>query len=264
MGKQPLCASPVRGCDESCLTKANIIPVLEKTARRLLRDMSEPVWPFAVMQIKAQQISHLVCGLARKKCSETWGTFWTWTGEKITTLITWRTEEWRKEVGDIPPSKVRNDLRSTRQTLALFRGQPAERWGVVRKSLSERYNAILSWNWNSNIEAKLTSSRSGVVQVQKGRWTHWRRREQRRLSACSGCQCWKAGSASTATIHELMLYLPRVLFPGLKRESWGRWGEGGGRDWEREREREREREKEMGGVTREKEKRKTEIDRQSQ
>ena len=31
-----------------------------------------------------------------------------------------------KEAADIPPSKVENDLCSTRQILALFRGQP---WG---------------------------------------------------------------------------------------------------------------------------------------
>ena len=37
-----------------------------------------------------------------------------------------RKEEWRKEAADIPPSKAENDLCSTRQILALFRGQP---WG---------------------------------------------------------------------------------------------------------------------------------------
>ena len=43
--------------------------------------------------------------------------------------------------------KAENDLCSTRQILALFRGQPwetAERWGGARMGLSERYDAILS------------------------------------------------------------------------------------------------------------------------
>ena len=44
----------------------------------------------------------------------------------VVTDTTWRNEEWRKEAADIPPSKAENDLCSTRQILALFRGQP---WG---------------------------------------------------------------------------------------------------------------------------------------
>ena len=42
----------------------------------------------------------------------------------------------------------------SRQTLALFRGQPwGDKWerpGGARMGLSERYDAILSWNWNRN------------------------------------------------------------------------------------------------------------------
>ena len=75
---------------------------------------------------QAQQISHLVCSLTGQRCSEAWGIFWTWTGQSITALITWRKEEWRKEAADIPPFKVENDLCLTRQILALLRGQP---WG---------------------------------------------------------------------------------------------------------------------------------------
>ena len=75
---------------------------------------------------QAQQISHLVCSLAGQRCSEAWGTFSTRTSQSITALTAWRKEEWRKEAADIPPSKAENDLCSTRQILALFRGQP---WG---------------------------------------------------------------------------------------------------------------------------------------
>ena len=52
-----------------------------------------------------------------------------------------------KEAADIPPSKVENDLCSTRQTL--FRRQP-ERRGGARMGLSKRYNAIFSWHWHWN------------------------------------------------------------------------------------------------------------------
>ena len=79
---------------------------------------------FGVRQ--AQQISHLVCSLAGQRCSEAWGTFSARTSQSITALTSWRKEEWRKEAADIPPSKAENDLCSTRQILALFRGQP---WG---------------------------------------------------------------------------------------------------------------------------------------
>ena len=72
------------------------------------------------------QISHLVCNLAGQRWSKDWGTFRTWTGQSITVLMAWRKEEWRKEVADIQPSEVGNNLCSTRQTLALFLGQP---WG---------------------------------------------------------------------------------------------------------------------------------------
>ena len=57
-----------------------------------------------------------------------------------------------KGAGDIPHSEVGNDLCSTRQTLALFRGQPWgdcwERVEHIIMVLSERCNIILSWNWN--------------------------------------------------------------------------------------------------------------------
>ena len=66
---------------------------------------------------QAQQMSHLVCSLAGQRCSEAWGTFWTWTVLSITALIAWMKEKWRKEAADIPPSKVRNDLCSTRQII---------------------------------------------------------------------------------------------------------------------------------------------------
>ena len=75
---------------------------------------------------QALQILHLVCSLAGQRCSEAWGTFSAWTSQSITALTAWRKEEWRKEAADIPPSKAENDLCSTRQILALFRGQP---WG---------------------------------------------------------------------------------------------------------------------------------------
>ena len=75
---------------------------------------------------QALQISHLVCSLAGQRCSEAWGTFSARTSQSITALTAWRKEEWRKEAVDIPPSKAENDLCSTRQILALFRGQP---WG---------------------------------------------------------------------------------------------------------------------------------------
>ena len=75
---------------------------------------------------QAQQISHLVCSLAGQRCSEAWGTFSARTSQSITALTAWRKEERRKEAADNPPSKAENDLCSTRQILALFRGQP---WG---------------------------------------------------------------------------------------------------------------------------------------
>ena len=49
---------------------------------------------------QAQKVSHLVCCLAGQRCSEVWGTFWTWTGHSIAALITWR-REWRKEAANI-------------------------------------------------------------------------------------------------------------------------------------------------------------------
>ena len=53
--------------------------------------------------------------LGRAECSAR-------TSQSITALTAWRKEEWRKEAADIPPSKAENDLFSTRQILALFRG----------------------------------------------------------------------------------------------------------------------------------------------
>ena len=70
--------------------------------------------------------SHLVCSLAGQRRSEAWGTFLAGTGQSITALIGWSKKEWRKEAADIPCSKVRNNLCSTRLNMAMFQGQP---WG---------------------------------------------------------------------------------------------------------------------------------------
>ena len=44
--------------------------------------------------------------------------------QSITAMIGWRNKEWRKEVADIPPSKVGNNLCLTTPALALFQRQP--------------------------------------------------------------------------------------------------------------------------------------------
>ena len=113
--------------------------------------MPESVGMNGQIDWQALQISHLVCKLAGQRCSEAWGTFWTWTGQSITALVAWRKEEWRKEAADISPFDVGNDLGSTRLTLALFRGQPwetAERRGGAHMGISECCNVILSWDRN--------------------------------------------------------------------------------------------------------------------
>ena len=95
---------------------------------------------------------HLVSSLAGQKCSEAWGTFWTWTGQSITALITWRKEEWRKEAADIPTSKVKNDLCSTRQILALFRGQP---WGDCWETGRSAHGPFRALWWHLELKPKL-------------------------------------------------------------------------------------------------------------
>ena len=107
---------------------------------------------------QAQQISHLACSLAGQRCSEAWGTLWTWTGQSITALIVWRKEEWRKKAVDIPPSKVENDMCSTRQILALFQGQL---WGDCWDSGRSSYGPFralqchLELKLNLKLELKL-------------------------------------------------------------------------------------------------------------
>ena len=101
---------------------------------------------------QAQQISHLVCSLAGQRCSEAWGTFWTWTGQSITALITWRKEEWRKEAADIPLCEVKNDLCSTRQILALFRRQP---WGDCWETGWSAYGPFRALRCHLELKLKL-------------------------------------------------------------------------------------------------------------
>ena len=57
--------------------------------------------------------------------------------------------EWKKEAAHSPPSKVLNNLCSTRQIIYWHcfegnLGETAERQGGARMGLSERYDAILS------------------------------------------------------------------------------------------------------------------------
>ena len=104
---------------------------------------------------QAQQISHLVRSLAGQICSETWGTFSTWTGQSITALIAGRKEEWRKEAVDIPSSKVENDLCSTRQILALFWGQP---WGGCWETGRSAYEPFRALRCHLALKLKLSLS----------------------------------------------------------------------------------------------------------
>ena len=76
--------------------------------------MPESVGMNGQIDWQAQQISHLVCSLSGQTCSEAWGTFSTRTGQSIKALIAWWKEECRKEAANIPPSKVENNLSSTR------------------------------------------------------------------------------------------------------------------------------------------------------
>ena len=101
---------------------------------------------------QAQQISHLVCSLAGQRCSEAWGTFSARTSQSITALTAWRKEEWRKEAADIPPSKAENDLCSTRQILALFRGQP---WGDCWETGRSAYGPFRALRCHLELKLKL-------------------------------------------------------------------------------------------------------------
>ena len=60
----------------------------------------------------------------RHRCWQVWGTFWTRTDHCITALIVnaSRKEQRRKIAVDVPSSKVRNQLCSTRPELVLFSG----------------------------------------------------------------------------------------------------------------------------------------------
>ena len=101
---------------------------------------------------QTQQTSHLVCSLAGRRCIEIWGTFWTWTGQSIT-------QHWSPE-GKSRGQRKRPTLYCARSgTICVqpdkhwhcFKGNPpetAERRGGARFDLFERYNAILSRNWN--------------------------------------------------------------------------------------------------------------------
>ena len=110
---------------------------------------------------QAQQISHLVCSLAEQRCSEAWGTFRTWTGQSITALIAWRKEEWRKEAADIPPSKVENDLSSTRQILARFQGQPwGDCWETGRSAYGPFWALWCHLELKQKLKTELTNSLS--------------------------------------------------------------------------------------------------------
>ena len=85
---------------------------------------------------------HLVCSSAGQRCLETWGTFWKWTGQSISASIAWRKEEWWREVADIPPSEIGNDLHSLRETLALFQKQLLGDFWEERRSAHESFRSL--------------------------------------------------------------------------------------------------------------------------
>ena len=143
----------------------------------------ESVGMNAQIDWQAQQISHLVSSLAGQRCSEAWGTFSTWTGQSITALTAWRKEEWRKEAADTPTSKVENDLCSTRQILALFRGQP---WGDCWETGRSEYGPFRALRCHLELKLKLlhrdNPTLSAWVSVPSGTMN----RNNWRLPGCSG------------------------------------------------------------------------------
>ena len=74
-----------------------------------------------------------------------------------TSATKWRKEEWRKEAADIPPSKAENDLCSTRQILALFRGQP---WGDCWETGRSAYGPFRALRCSLEVKLK-TETESG-------------------------------------------------------------------------------------------------------
>ena len=100
---------------------------------------------------QAQQLSHLVCSLAGQRCSEAWGTLWTWTGQSITALIAkGKRNGERKRTTFHPPRSGTICVLPDKDWHCLEGnlGETAERRGGARMGLSECYEAILCWNWN--------------------------------------------------------------------------------------------------------------------
>ena len=68
-------------------------------------------------------------------------------------IIAWRKEEWRKEAADIPPLRtICVQLDKYWHCFDGNLGETAERWDRACMGLSERYDAILNWNWNRKLK----------------------------------------------------------------------------------------------------------------
>ena len=103
--------------------------------------------------------------------------------------------KWRMEAADIPPSKVENDLCSTRQILALFRGQP---WGDCWETGRSAYGPFraLLCHLELKLELKLKlNSRQGTC-----------------------CNCWNVSSNVGLGLN----FGLSIMW------HWGREGRGGG------------------------------------
>ena len=79
-------------------------------------------------------------------------------GGEVIGLTAWRKEEWRKEVADIPSSKVENDLCSTRQILALFWEQP---WGDFWETGRNTYGPFRGLRCHLKLKQTETDWRGG-------------------------------------------------------------------------------------------------------
>ena len=137
---------------------------------------------------QAHRTSHLVWSLPGQRCLGAWRTFCTWTGQSITALVAWRKEEWRKEMANILPSEVSNDLCSTKHWRC-FEGnleETTERWGRARMGLflalqcHLEQKLKLNWNWQSALKrmcvttlgTKFLSSSGAILAVLVLRHSH--------------------------------------------------------------------------------------------
>ena len=104
---------------------------------------------------QAWQTSQPVYSMARQKCREASGTFWTWTDQSITALTAWSKDLYRKDVADVSPSEIGYDKLNLTNISTAPRAISGDCWEMGQSAYRPFWALQCCLEWRLKLKLKL-------------------------------------------------------------------------------------------------------------